>query len=598
VIDSLLIPDLLAGYRSGRFRPTDVAREVLDRIARAPERNAWIARLPSDAVMARARALEERSPDSLPLYGVPFAVKDNIDLANVPTTAACSAFTYVPPASAAVVDRLLAAGALPVGKTNLDQFATGLVGTRSPYGACKNAFDPAFVSGGSSSGSAVAVASGLISFGLGTDTAGSGRVPAAFNNLIGLKPSCGRLSTRGVVPACRSLDCVSIFALTASDAGRVLSVAEGFDPQDPFSRPAQPSARPIDPAAFRFGVPRPDQLEFFGDAAYAALFQAAAARLASLGGQPVVVDLEPFLAAARLLYEGAWIAERYAALEPFLKDHADALHPVTRRIIEGGKLPSAVDLFRSQYRMAELKRTAGAAWRDVDLLLLPTTGTIYRIAEVEADPVQLNTRLGRYTNFVNLLDLAAVAVPAGFRSDGLPFGVTLMAPAHADRDLLALAGVLHHATGVPLGATDQPCPTPEPAPIATDAVRVAVCGAHLEGLALHHQLQERRSRLVQRTRTAPAYRFYALPGGPPERPGLLRVAEGGAAIEVEVWEMPADRFGSFVAAIPAPLGIGKLQLEDGTWVTGFICEPYGLAGAADITSTGGWRRHLRDQGAV
>jgi allophanate hydrolase len=589
-VDTLEIRTLVRAYRSGELRVREVAERVLARIDAAPERNVWIARLPHESVMAYVGALERRSPDELPLYGVPFAIKDNIDLAGVPTTAACPEFVYVPHRSATVVQRLIEAGAIPVGKTNLDQFATGLVGTRSPYGACRNSFDPAYISGGSSSGSAVAVATGLVSFALGTDTAGSGRVPAAFNNIIGLKPSCGLLSTRGVVPACRSLDSVSIFALTAADAEAVLDVAHGFDAADPFSKPiqlAQPKTEPL-----RIGIPPPDQLEFFGDTAYRTLYEASCERAKSLGASLVRVDIAPFLAAARLLYEGPWVAERYAAIQDFIASSPQALHPVTRQIIEGGARPSAVEAFKAQYRLQELKRLTSAVWREIDLLLVPTTGTIYRIDAVLADPLRLNTHLGFYTNFVNLLDLSAIAVPAGFRPDGLPFGVTFVAPAAQDRTLLAWAARFHPASVTQLGALSASVPPPQPRESVATDIRVVVCGAHMSGLPLNRQLTERHARFVCATRTAPHYRLYALPGGPPLRPGLVRVATGGAAIDVEVWSVPQEHFGSFVAGIPAPLGIGKVELADGTQVCGFVCEAYAVVQAEDISHFGGWRAYL------
>ncbi len=591
-VESLAIEDLRAGYAAGRRGPVEVMEEVLARADRAPERHVWISRVPRETLLAQARALAARGPAGLPLYGVPFAVKDNIDLAGVPTTAGCPGFAYTPSRSAAVVARLVAAGALPVGKTNLDQFATGLVGTRSPYGACRNAFHPEFISGGSSSGSAVAVATGLVSFSLGTDTAGSGRVPAAFNDLVGLKPTCGRLSTSGVVPACRSLDCVSIFARTAGEAARVLAVAEAFDPADPYSRRVLDRPLPPPGGGLRVGVPQEDQLELFGDDDARRLFAAAAARLEGLGAAVVEVDLAPFLAAARLLYEGPWVAERLAAVGDFLARAPDAVHPVTRQILEGGRGATAVEAFRAQHRLLELRRATGAAWDRADALLTPTAPTIYRIAEVEADPLALNARLGRYTNFVNLLDLAAVAVPAGFRRDGLPWGVSLVAPAGTDRALLALAGALHGAGGAPAFPQDPGPPAPELAAAPPDVIPLAVCGAHMEGLPLHPQLARLGARLLARTRTAPCYRLFSLPGGPPRRPGLLRVAEGGAAIEVEVWAVPAAALGGFVAAIPSPLGIGKVVLEDGSAVSGFLCEPHGIAGAEDITGAGGWRSYL------
>jgi len=589
-VDTLQISTLSTSYRSGELRVREVMEDVLARIDAAPERKIWIKRLPRESVMSYVEMLEQRSPEDLPLYGVPFAIKDNIDLAGVPTTAACPRFAYVPKRSATVVQRLIDAGAIPIGKTNLDQFATGLVGTRSPYGVCCNSFDPAYIAGGSSSGSAVAVATGLVSFALGTDTAGSGRVPAAFNNIIGLKPSCGLLSTQGVVPACRSLDVVSIFALTAADTETVLDVARGFDDADAYSKAmelAQPKPDPL-----RIGVPLADQLEFFGDEDCQARYEAACECAKALGASLVRVDIAYFLEAARMLYEGPWVAERYAAIQSLIESEPQALHPVTRQIIESGARASAVDAFRAQYRLQELRRLTSAAWRDIDMLLLPTTGTIYRIDEVLGDPLRLNTNLGFYTNFVNLLDLAAIAVPAGFRRDGLPFGVTFVAPVAQDRTLLSWAGRFHAASVSHLGALAEPVPAPQPQTSVSTNIRVVVCGAHMSGLPLNHQLTDRNARFVCAARTAPHYRLYALPGGPPQRPGLVRVETGGTAIEVEVWSVPQEHFGSFVAGIPAPLGIGKVELADGTQVCGFICEAYAVQQAVDISHLGGWRAYL------
>ena len=599
---TLSIGDLLDGYRSRRFSVTAVMEHVLQRIAQAPERNVWISLLPAERVMAYARALESRPPESLPLYGVPFAIKDNIDLEGVVTTAACPDYAYMPTASAHTVQRLIDAGAIPVGKTNLDQFATGLVGTRSPYGACRNSVDQAYISGGSSSGSAVAVATGLVSFALGTDTAGSGRVPAAFNNIIGLKPTCGRLSTSGVVPACRSIDCVSIFALTADDAARACAVAEGYDRTDAYSR--APDAHAILPklmaGPFRFGIPRADQLEFFDDPEYARLFFDSVKRLEQLGGQCVEIDFAPFRAAARLLYDGAWIAERYDAVGEFIERKPESVHPVTRQLIlASGKL-TAADAFRSLHRLADARRAATEAWGNIDVLVTPTAGTIYRIADLEWEPIRLNTNLGFYTNFVNFLDLAGVAVPAGFREDGLPFGITLLGLAWSDEALLRLADRFHRASVEHAGALGAALPAAAEPPVAlagsvslSQSIPVAVCGAHMEGLPLNHQLASRGATFVRRTRTIASYRFYALPGGPPFRPGLVRVPSGGASVDVEVWSVPAEHFGSFVAGIPAPLGIGKVDLEDGQQVSGFLCEAHAVEGARDITALGGWREYLR-----
>jgi allophanate hydrolase len=589
ILDSLLIDDLRAHYRSARLAP----REVIDRLMQAADgataHNIWVTRLSASQVMSYVDHLEQQSIEDLPLYGIPFVIKDNIDLLGVPTTAGCPAFAYQPTKSATVVQKLLDAGAIPLGKTNLDQFATGLVGARSPYGVCRNSFDTAYISGGSSAGSAVAVALGLASFSLGTDTAGSGRVPAAFNNILGLKPSLGRLSTQGVVPACRSLDCVSIFALTAGDAASVMSIAEGFDPLDAYSR----RARDRGIAAMRFGVPRPDQLQFFGDAEYSNIFSETVQRLVQLGGTRVEIDFAPFLEAARLLYEGPWVAERFAAIGDFLEAHPDEIFPVTRQIIAAGKNPSAVAAFQGQYRLMHLKRASESIWSGIDLLVAPTAPTIYSIAAVEADPIRLNANLGYYTNFMNLLDLAGVAVPAGFRSDGMPCGVTLVGPPGTDRALLTIADRLHRASVNTLGALRQPLAAVAAGVMAIlpGHVPLAVCGAHMEGLPLNHQLRSRGAYLLRRSRTAASYRLFALPGGLPHRPGLVRVSQGGSAIELEVWAVPEEHLGSFVAGIPAPLGIGKLLLEDGSLTSGFICENFATEGAMDITSFGGWRAY-------
>ena len=591
--DSLDLTRLRAGYLSGALRPRDLVAEVLDRIERRGDDKVWIDRVPRGALEARAAELEAKSPAELPLYGIPFAIKDNIDLAGRPTTAACPAFAYTPAASAPVVQRLVDAGAIALGKTNLDQFATGLVGTRSPYGAPVNAFDPRYISGGSSSGSAIAVAAGLASFALGTDTAGSGRVPAAFNNLVGLKPTLGLLSTRGVVPACRSLDCVSIFALTVRDAAAVLAAAQGFDREDPYSRAASAPAGRVG-ARFRFGVPRKPELEFFGDREAERLYFAALEKLQALGGERIELDFAPFFEAARLLYEGPWVAERWLVVRELLARNPEALHPVTRRVVEQAPSFSAADAFAAAYRLQALRREAQAAWSKVDVIVTPSTPTIYTLAEVQADPIVLNSRLGIYTNFVNLLDLSGLAVPAGFRGDGLPLGITLLAPAFQDAALAALGERLQRACALPLGATGQLLP-PETRVTAQAArstnVRLVVCGAHMSGLPLNHELVERGARLVRGCRTAPHYRLYALEQFAPPRPGMLR-GEPGAAIEVEVWELPAGEVGAFVDRIPAPLGIGTVELEDGDQARGFLCEAYAARGAREITALGSWRAYL------
>ncbi len=588
----LTIGTLQELYRSGEAKPSDVIAEVYDRIGRETQ-PVWISLVPRETALLRAHELEsDPAAVKLPLYGIPFAIKDNIDLAGVPTTAGCPAYAYVPERSATVVDRLLTAGAIVVGKTNLDQFATGLVGTRSPYGACSSVFDARYISGGSSSGSAVAVANQMVSFSLGTDTAGSGRIPAAFNNLVGLKPSRGLLGAGGVVPACRSLDCVSIFAANCSDAQIVWNAAQGPDSRDPYSRVPGPGdgAAPWAEGNFRFGVPAPHQLEFFGDQEYARLFDAAAARLEQLGGTRVEIDFSIFRAVAELLYSGPWVAERLAAIQPFFEAHADEMNPVVRGIIGGASRYSAVDAFEAEYRLRALRKDSEREWERMDVLVVPSAPTIYTHEEIAAEPVRRNTNLGYYTNFVNLLDQAAVAAPGGFRSDGLPFGITFIGPAFTDEALLSLADRYHRSHA------DVDGPAVKLVSCPPGCIALAVVGAHLSGQPLNWQLTQRGARLLKTTKTPPGYRLYALPGTQPPKPGLVR-EEGfqGPGIEVEVWAMPEDRFGSFVAAVPAPLGIGTATLADGDTVKCFICEFYALRNATEITHFGGWRAFLANQ---
>jgi len=514
-----------------------------------------------------------------PLLGVPFAVKDNIDIAGVPTTAACKAFERLPARHATVVQRLLDAGALWLGKTNLDQFATGLVGTRSPYGRPASVFDATRISGGSSSGSAVAVARGQVAFALGTDTAGSGRVPAGFNQLVGLKPTPGRVSTAGVLPACRSIDCVSLFTHTVDDAALLLALVEGADTGDDYSAFATgPSQLP---AAARIGVPRaPD---FFGDAGYAPMFEAAIERARARGHPVVELDFAPLYAVAALLYEGPWVAERHSAVRELFGAHPEAFDPAVRQIIARAAAFSATDTFEAQYRLQHMRRALQALWQQVDVLMVPTAPGHPHFAEIDADPLGVNARLGTYTNFVNLLGWCALALPAGMTESRLPFGVTFIAPAAHDAALAAFGRCWE-------GADPPSLPQPQPATMPT--LPIAVVGAHLSGLPLNGQLLERGARLLERTRTAPHYRLFALPGTQPPKPGLMRMAESGAAIELEVWDMPLAALGSFLALIPPPLGLGSVQLDDGRFVHGFLCESHALAGARDISHFGGWRAYL------
>lgn len=590
----LRLATLRAAYAAGTQTPRTLIAELREKATQLnPEYRLFIHLLTPEELEPYLVALDGRDPAELPLYGIPFALKDNIDLAGIPTTAACPAYAYVPERSATLVERLVALGAVPLGKCNLDQFATGLNGTRSPYGACRNSVHPDYPAGGSSAGSALAVALGVASFALGTDTAGSGRVPAALNNLVGLKGSKGLLSTAGVVPACQTLDCVTFFTASALEASELLALGAQPDPRDPYSR-ANPQLNDASafgrPRPFRFGVPT--QLEFLGCPESPALFAAARARLEALGGEAVPLDLTPFLEAARLLYEGPWVAERYSVAGALIEADPEAVLPVIRAVLEKAPGTTAVDAFRAGYRLQALKAQCDALLAELDCVLTPTYPRPVTLAELAAEPVARNADLGYYTNFMNLLDYAAVAVPAGMMSNGLPWGVTLFGRVFTDQYLLSLAAALQESQGLPLVGGTLPSATLPARAARHDRVRLVVCGAHLQGLPLNGQLLARGARRLALTQSAPRYRLYALAGGPPLRPGMVRVEQDGAAIEVEVWELPSDELGSFLTGIPAPLGLGKVELADGVWETGFICEPYGLAGAEDITAYGGWRAWL------
>ena len=575
------ISALLAGYRDGTQKPAEVVARVYER-ARSAAGPAWISLTEWSDVKSWLTQLRAAS-DELPLYGVPFAIKDNIDLAGTPTTAACPAFAYTPYRSAFVVQRLIAAGAIPIGKTNMDQFATGLTGTRTPYGACASVADPRYISGGSSSGSAVVVADGSVPFALGTDTAGSGRVPAAFNSIVGLKPSLGRIGTSGIVPACRSLDCVSLMTTDVADAARVLAVAGGRDPADPYSRAtptAGTGAAPAVPGAAgaRLAVPQADGLTFGGDAQAAAAWQHALRRGAALGWELTEIDFAPFAETAALLYGGPWVAERYAAVGSFIAAHPEAIDPAVREIIMAGRDIGAVQAFRAAHRVRELALQSAGVWQQADALLLPTAPTLFTAAEIAEEPFARNTLLGTYTNFVNLLDLCAIAVPAGGHADGLPFGVSLIAPAGAEDGLVALAS--------------QWCGEDGAAAAAAGTVALAVVGAHLSGEPLNGQLVALGARLRETVRSAPTYRLYALADTEPAKPGLVGGAPAeGDGIELEIWELAVAAFGQLVAAVPPPLSIGTVTLADGRAVKGFLCESSAVTGAPDITAHGGWRAY-------
>ena len=591
------IATLLAAHAAGK-PVTATIEETYDRIAATTIRRSSSPCARKRRLWRLLRASRLSGSAGKSLYGVPFVVKDNIDVAGLPTTAACPAFAYHPERSAFVVERLERAGAIVIGKTNLDQFATGLVGVRSPYGVPRNALRPDLIPGGSSSGSATAVGAGLVPFSLGTDTAGSGRVPAALNGIVGLKPSLGALSTSGVVPACRTLDTVSIFAGDVADAFMAFREAIAFDEQDAYCRSFREPSLSAFPSGIRLGVPRPDQLQFFDDKDASAAFSQDVRLAQSLGARIVEFDFEPFAEVARMLYDGPWVAERYAATKPLIETNPEALHPVTRAIIESARKFDAVAAFEAFYRLADRKRRTSRVWSEFDAMVVPTMPRFYTVAEVEADPVRLNSRLGTYTNFVNLLDLCAIAVPAGMRGDGLPSSVTLIGPSGADGLLAGLAAAIQARSGAPAkGLAPTASPAPQAASSAPGArIEIAVVGAHLSGLPLNRELVELGASFSREVETTPDYRLFALPGSVPAKPGLLRVADGaGSAIKAEIWTLDRAGFGDFVARIPAPLGIGTIRLNDGGSVKGFLVEAEAVKAAEDVSRFGGWRAYLKSR---
>lgn len=586
------VREIVEAHRTGATDPEQTLADCLRRIRKYNDPAIFISVADESSVQAQAR--EAARNRGLPLCGVPVAVKDNIDALGFSTTAACPAFAYMPEKDSTAVAKLKAAGAVVVGKTNLDQFATGLVGVRSPYGVPRNPFNPALIPGGSSSGSAVAVSAGLVPLALGTDTAGSGRVPAGLNNIVGLKPSLGLVSTSGVVPACRSLDCVSIFSLTTDDAWTALTAISGFDDADAYSRAFVPGEPGALPPVTVIGVPRMEDRLFFGDKHSEAAFDHAIELARMIGARIAELDFSHLLEAARLLYDGPWVAERTAAVGGFIEAHPDEVFPVTREIISGGSKPRAVDTFRAFYRMQELHALARKTLSQVDALMVPTVPAAYRVSEIEADPIRLNANLGTYTNFVNLMDLCGLAVPAAFADNGTPYGVTFIANAGQDARLLSLGRVFHARSGQPLGALNLAAPKPKAAvPLAEGEIEIAVVGAHMSGMALNHELVSLGARFLRKARTAPDYRLFVLDQTKPARPGLLRIAKGeGVQIEAEIWAMSATAFGTFVSTIPAPLSIGTTAFDDGSACKGFLVEAEAVRGAPDISAFGGWRAYV------
>ncbi|MFS2149510.1 allophanate hydrolase [Rhizobium sp. Rhizsp42] len=584
----------LHAFYAGGGTVAEIIGQVFARIAAVDDPGIFLHLADRQSLLAEAAALGTFDPVTKPLWGIPFAVKDNIDVAGMPTTAACPDYAYHATRDATVVRLLREAGALIVGKTNLDQFATGLVGVRSPYPIPRNAIDPTLVPGGSSSGSAVATAQGIVSFALGTDTAGSGRIPAGLNNIVGLKPSVGALSTTGVIPACRTLDCVSIFALSVDDAWHVFSVAAREDGDDAYSRAVPATGYGRLPPMLSIGVPAKADLRFFGDAVMEASYEDALDMLQGLGHRIVEVPFVDFYDVANLLYEGAWVAERYAAVKDFFDTSEASFHPVTRKIYGAAKTLTAADAFNGFYALQAMKRKLAPVIASVDLFCVPTAPSHYTLADLAAEPIRENSRLGTYTNFVNLLDMCGIAVPTGKRSDGLPASVTLLAPFGRDGLTASLARDIHRASGLTMGATGWSLPSAgQPDAEIEPGIDIVVVGAHLSGMPLNGQLRELNASFMREARTTDGYRLYALAGQVPAKPGLIRVEAGtGGAIDVEVWRLTPDAFGRFVAAIPSPLGIGSISLSDGTELKGFLVEAAAISGAADITAYGGWRSYV------
>lgn len=585
---SFTIKDLHASYADG-LSVHCVLDEVLRRMEYVNDPGIFIALHARGALMEKADQLGEFDPVSKPLWGIPFAVKDNIDVAGFETTAACPAFAYKPERDATSIARLKAAGAIVIGKTNLDQFATGLAGLRTPYPAPINARDPEMAPGGSSSGSAVAVANTIVSFSLGTDTAGSGRVPAALNNIVGLKPTLGAISATGLVPACRTIDTISVFAPFVEDAWRVYETLIGFDAADPYSRSIEPGALGPVPPHFTIAVPDDASLEFFGDEFQKQSFEASSRALKGLGAEIEAVDFTPFFKVATLLYEGPWVAERYSVAGPLLEKSPGAVHPVTADVIGAAKKFSAVDAFEAQYQVKALQRELEPLLARVYAVCVPSIPTIYSVAEIEADPVGSNARLGTYTNFVNLLDMCGITFPVAPRKDGRPGSLTCLSTASRDAQMASLALAVEEfiAHGKQSAENDRLTPTAD-----ESEIELAAVGAHMSGLPLNHELTRLGGRFLRKSKTEAAYRLYALAGGPPARPGMIRDPSGGQ-IELEIWALPKVGFGAFMSAIPAPLGIGTITLEGGGQVKSFLCEPSGLEGAKDISGFGGWRAYLR-----
>lgn len=590
---TMTIPSIHKAYAGGA-QPMDIINLVFQRIEEVNDPGIFITLFDKADIVSAGAALGAFDPN-LPLWGIPFVIKDNIDAKGYETTAACPEFAYVAQEDAFVVAELKKAGAILIGKTNLDQFATGLVGVRTPYGAPLNSVDAKIVPGGSSGGSGVAVGHGIVPFSLGTDTAGSGRVPAALNNIVGLKPTLGALSATGVVPACKSIETVSIFALTVEDAYAAFRVANSYDVKDCYARHIENTVLSTPKSDLKIGIPSKDSIQFMGDAAQEKSFNHSVSLLKEQGYEISEIDFTPLYEIAQMLYYGSWVAERYTVIEDLLKTNPDAIYPVTKKIISLAEERSAADAFRGFYKLKELIRNVEPELSKVDVLCVPTIPTFYSVKDLEVDPVTPNNNFGTYTNFVNLMDMCGIAVPTPAREDGRPGSVTILAAKDEDALVASVATSLECVGVRNLGATDwqfgDKCELSE---AKTATIDIAVCGAHMSNLPLNKDLTSRGATFLRAANSAADYKFYALAGGPPSRPGMVKCAQGaGGEIELEIWSMPIEQFGSFMTTIPAPLAIGSVSLNDGSQVNGFICEAAGAEGGDDITHLGSWRQFLQ-----
>ncbi|KAB8133094.1 allophanate hydrolase [Gracilibacillus oryzae] len=570
-------------YQTEELTPVMVIQEIIRRAEEDEDMSIWITPPSMERIQPYLDGLETINPADAPLWGIPFAIKDNIDLKGIPTTAGCAEYAYTPAEHATVVERLITAGAIPVGKTNLDQFATGLVGTRSPYGETKNALRKDLISGGSSSGSAVSVAVGQAAFALGTDTAGSGRVPASLNNLVGFKSSVGAWPKKGVVPACESIDCVTVFADSMETALEVDEAVRGVDEKDPWSKAY---AKPGKELPGKIILPK-EPIDFFGPFAeeYRKAWEKTLKQLEQLPIPITYVDYELFAATAQILYGGPWVAERWEALGDFITQHPGASFPVTEQILRSGSADEydAAALFKAIHTLQQYKLEA---WKLLEnaVLITPTNAGTWTREQVRINPIGTNSDMGRFTNHCNLLDLCAIAIPSFEAGENLPFGITIFATADKESLVCGMADLLVNE-GKQTEAASK------------DTTLVAVCGLHMRGFALEKQMKELGAKFIREDQTAAKYQFIKLPTNP-AKPGLIKQKTGGGSINIELWEMPSVGFGTFVTSIPSPLGIGKIELQDGSEVPGFICEDYAKQGAEDITHLKSWRNLSEGEEAV